>query len=205
MKKISILLLIPLLAACSGNKKASTDTDTDSAFIQQAEEAVDSIQIPSLTAQGLGDIRVGMSVDSIPQGIVNLYDNVSTEETPDATALVFSMGDEQMFTVFDMGGGKVDVIQLISPKIGVKTPDGALHIGDPMTDLIKLSGVTTEFQSMDDTGMWYWRYQGLFFTPTLSNQDQSLVDALSNRRTPPSASLITPSVTIESIATGLPF
>ena len=57
MKKSAFIIVAVALTlvGCSGNKKAAQPAaDTDSAFIQEAEAAIDSIQTPTLTAQGIG-------------------------------------------------------------------------------------------------------------------------------------------------------
>lgn len=194
------------LAGCSGNKKAAQSAaDTDSAFIQEAEVAVDSIQTPSLTAQGIGDVRIGMALDSVPQGQINLYDNIVADDSGEFKALNFRLGDKDMFTVTDYDDGKVDMISLYTSGVGVAVPNDTLRIGDPFIKLLKQSGVTTEFVSMDDMGVWYWRYKDLWFWPAEEGMSQELSNAMSERRNPPSAAMIGDGVKIGYIGTGVPF
>lgn len=204
MRKIFYAAFALLLAACSSNNKQTTG-DTDSAFIQEAEAAADSVSLPVLTEQGLGDIRIGMSLDSLPQGVVNLYDRIVEDSTPDARVLNCIMGEETMFTIYNFGENKVDMISLTTPAIGVQGDNGLIHCGDTMESLLQQKGVTTEWVSMDDSGMWYWRYNGLWITPDPAGCPQPLIEAMGNRRTPPSASLIPADLKIAAIATGLPF
>lgn len=208
MKKSAFIIAAAALtlAGCSGNKKAAQPAaDTDSAFIREAEAAIDSIQTPTLTAQGIGDVRIGMALDSVPQGQINLYDNIVTDDSGEFKALSFRLGDKDMFTVTDYDDGKVDMISLYTSGVGVAVPNDTLRIGDSFTKLLKQSGVTTEFVSMDDTGVWYWRYRDLWFWPAEEGMSQELSNAMSERRNPPSASMIGDRVKIGYIGTGVPF
>ena len=208
MKKSAFIIAAAALtlAGCSGNKKAAQPAaDTDSAFIQEAEAAIDSIQTPTLTAQGIGDVRIGMALDSVPQGQINLYDNIVADDSGEFKALNFRLGDKDMFTVTDYDDGKVDMISLYTSGVGVAVPNDTLRIGDPFTILLKQSGVTTEFVSMDDMGVWYWRYRDLWFWPAEEGMSQELSNAMSERRNPPSAAMIGDGVKIGYIGTGVPF
>lgn len=208
MKKSAFIIAAAALtlAGCSGNKKAAQPAaDTDSAFIQEAEAAIDSIQTPTLTAQGIGDVRIGMALDSVPQGQINLYDNIVADDSGEFKALNFRLGDKDMFTVTDYDDGKVDMISLYTSEVGVAVPNDTLRIGDSFTKLLKQSGVTTEFVSMDDMGVWYWRYKDLWFWPAEEGMSQELNNAMSERRNPPSAAIIGDKVKIGYIGTGVPF
>lgn len=208
MKKSAFIIAAAALtlAGCSGNKKAAQPAaDTDSAFIQEAEAAIDSIQTPTLTAQGIGDVRIGMALDSVPQGQINLYDNIVADDSGEFKALNFRLGDKDMFTVTDYDDGKVDMISLYTSEVGVAVPNDTLRIGDSFTKLLKQSGVTTEFVSMDDMGVWYWRYKDLWFWPAEEGMSQELNNAMSERRNPPSAAMIGDKVKIGYIGTGVPF
>lgn len=208
MKKSAFIIAAAALTlvGCSGNKKtARTTADTDSAFIQEAEAAIDSIQTPTLTAQGIGDVRIGMALDSVPQGQINLYDNIVADDSGEFKALNFRLGDKDMFTVTDYDDGKVDMISLYTSEVGVAVPNDTLRIGDSFNKLLKQSGVTTEFVSMDDIGVWYWRYKDLWFWPAEEGMSQELNNAMSERRNPPSAAMIGDKVKIGYIGTGVPF
>lgn len=205
MKKniiIAGVALMGLLAACSGNKSASS-ADTDSAFISAAEEKEDSIlsDVPQLTDKGIGAVRVGMSLDSLPQGIDGLYDRTETDDTPDAHMISCYLGGELMFNIYDFGENKVDVISVLSPRIDC----GGIHIGDAMQGLIALGGVTTEYAALDESGEWYWRYKGLWITPDPAKCTPALIEALSDGKNPPSASLFPDPLPIAAISTGLTF
>lgn len=193
-----------LLAGCSGNKQKASG-DSDSAFIEEAELAADSVTIPDLTAKGLGPLTVGMSLDSIPEGVAGLYDIIDSDGTPDALVYTFMLGDQQMFEAFTFDGKTLDMISIDSPEIPVSVSGGTLHLGDPMVNLLKLRGVTTEYVTADDSGQWYWRYEGLWFYPDPAKCSEKLIEALGNNHNPPSASLVPDDLPIGFIATGLPF
>lgn len=203
------LTLIPLaLGACGGGKKGkagrpAADSLTATEEINAATAAADSVF--SLTVDSIGPVRVGEPISSLPVTVEGLYDNVLLTETPDAVAYTFLLRDIPQFTVFDFLDGKVDLIALEGDSRGVATPVGELKIGAPFTELLALDGVTAEWEAIDDSGIWYWRYRGLFFGIEETNISDSLADAISDNHNPPSAALFTPDVKIGYIATGLPF
>lgn len=209
MKKTLLILtlLLPLLGACSGNK-AYRGSDSDSAVVAQAQadlDSIDSIPLPLLTAQGLGQIRVGMPIDSLPEGVENLYDQMQMDETPDATVLSFTLQGAPMFSVYNFGDGNVDMISLDSTLLGFNTEKGVIHLGDPLASLLEVRGVSTDYASMDDAGMWYWKYNSLWISPDPAQCTPGLIKALSDRNNPPSTALVDSTVSIGFIATGLPF
>lgn len=209
MKTTLIILtaLLPLLGACSGHK-AYRGSDSDSALVAEARNDIDSIDsepMPVLTPEGLGQIRVGMPIDSLPEGVENLFDQVEMDETPDATVLAFSLQGDPMFSIYNFGDGTVDVISLNSTLLGFNTDNGVIHLGDPLVSLLNVRGVSTDFASMDDSGMWYWKYNGLWISPDPAQCRPALINALSDRNNPPASALVDSTVSIGYIATGLPF
>lgn len=209
MKKtiLTLILLIPLVASCSVNK-AYKGADSDSSIVSEAVadlDSIDAIPLPTLTAEGLGQIKIGMPIDSLPEGIENLYDHVQEEDTPDASVLTFTLHRTPMFSIYNFGDGKVDVITLNSRELGFRTPEGIIHMGDPMEKVFQTKGVSTEYASADDNGQWYWRYEGLWICPDPAQCSPELAEALSSRNNPPSASLVSGTVTVGYIATGLPW
>lgn len=211
--KISLLpsiMIILLAVSCghSGDKRSASQGDTDSSIIEEAEPKADSImdELPVLTADSLGPIRIGMTIAELKPEVPGLYDNIVADNGGEGGCHVYSfyMGAEYMFDVFDFGNGTVDVISLQSKRLGVETPDGLLSMGMPMKKLLALKGYSTEFLSLDDEGVWYWRYNGLWFYPALNTPNQALDKALSNRNSPPSAA-VAGDTPIGYIATGSPF
>ena len=202
-----MLIIGALLASCSHNAKNSGN-DTDSAFIENAEAIADSIDnpsnLPELTAEGLGPVRLGMEVDSIPSAWPGLYDRVTADASMDAQTFTFLEGTTPMFMVLDFDGGKANAIELLSPRMSVAGHPG-LHIGIPFADVIAMKGVTTEWIPFDDGGQWYWRLDGLYLLPDLERCSAQLGAAMCDSKNPPAASLITADIPLGYLSTGLPF
>lgn len=206
MKKIALLLIVlPLIASCTGQKKESKDTDTTPEFVKEAELAIDTITLPSLTPEGLGPVRVGMVLDSVPQGVVGLYDRIERDATPDAEVYNFMMGEETMFSVLDFGSSHVDVICLSSPRIAARGAGGELHLGDPMSTLVSKPGISTEYVSLDDSGLWYWRLDGLWYNVNEAECTPQTAQMLESRQTPPKSAQLPADIRIGYIGTGSPY
>lgn len=207
MKKIGYFILALVLTGCSSHSSKPV-SDTDSVLIE-AEEAIDSIDnnLPVLTSEGLGTIKIGMSLDSLPDGIAGLYDIVVRDATPDAETYTCMEGDEVIFTIYDFGSGQVDMISVQSPKIkaGCSTASNPICMGESFRNVLKISGVETEWVSSDDGGQWYWKADGLWMLPTVNRNTQSLSAAMCDSSIPPSAALITDDIRIDYLATGLPY
>lgn len=194
-----------LLASCSGKKDASAGNDTDSAVTAEMEAQAPGLPVYSLTPDSIGPVRVGEKIDKLPQAIPDLYDVVLPTETPDAMAYTYLLADVPQFTIYDFMEGKVDVIVLEGNARCVKTPDGELRVGDDFSKVLALPGVKSEWAGMDDTGVWYWIWNGIYFGVDETNIGEALATALSSSRQAPRAGLFTPDVKIGYIATGLPF
>ena len=63
----------------------------------------------------------------------------------------------------------------------------------------------SEWAGMDDNGIWFWKWNGLYFGVDETDMAETLGDALTDGNRPPRASMFTPDVRIGYIATGLPF
>ena len=85
------------------------------------------------------------------------------------------------------------------------TPEREIRTGDEFSKVLALNGVESEFQGFDDMGIWYWKWNGLYFGVDETNIPESLGTALSDGKRPPRAADFTPDVKIGYIATGLPF
>lgn len=196
-----------LLAACGGsNKNASADSaKSDSAETLSMEAPVAGPVDYYLTADSIGPVHVGSPISDLPAAVPNLYDMMLTTETPDAMAYTFMLADIPQFTVYDFMEGKVDVIALEGNARSIQTPDGEIRTGDEFTKVLALPGVQSEFQSMDDMGIWYWKWNGLYFGVDETGISESLGNALSDGKRPPRAAQFPASVKIGYIATGLPF
>ncbi|MDE6392126.1 MAG: hypothetical protein K2L59_02500 [Muribaculaceae bacterium] len=208
MKNLYIAgMFLLLLASCNGNKTATSGNSakSDSALTESMESPVAGPVEFFLTRDSIGPVRVGEKISDLPQAVANLYDVVLTTETPDAMAYTFLLADVPQFTIYDFLEGKVDVIALEGNARAVNTPDGELRTGDEFSKVLALKGVESEFQNFDDSGIWYWKWNGLYFGVDETGISESLGAALSEGKRPPRASEFTPDVKIGYIATGLPF
>lgn len=200
---VGIFLL--LLASCNGNKTetAGYSAKSDSARTESMESPVAGPVEFFLTSDSIGPVRVGEKISDLPQAVANLYDVVLTTETPDAMAYTFLLADVPQFTIYDFMEGKVDVIALEGNARAINTPDGEMRTGDEFSKVLALKGVESEFQNFDDSGIWYWKWNGLYFGVDETGISESLGAALSEGKRPPRASEFTPDVKIGYIATGL--
>lgn len=219
------LLAAGTLSSCGGKKTAAV---TDSSRPDSSEETAllpDSIDTGFyLSADSIGPVHVGMALSDIPDRCPDLYDTQVPAETPDATAITFLRGMDPIFTIYDFMEGKVDVIVLESPAVGVKIPvepaqeggeanaeaadaggqPGLLCLGDSFEKVLALPGVRSEWAGMDETGMWYWTWNGIWIGVDESDISDQLAQALVTQRHPPRAALLK-TARVGYLATGLPF
>lgn len=192
------------LTSCGG-KKAAKEADSDSALTVEQEIPQAGQEEYFLTRDSIGPVYVGAQVGNLPEAIPNLYNAVLPTETPDAMAYTYLLDDIPQFTVYDFMDGNVDVIALEGNSRGVQTPDGQLRVGDEFREVLKLPKVESEWGGIDEAGVWYWKWNGLYFGVDETEIPESLGNALCNGKRPPRASEFTPDVKIGYIATGLPF
>lgn len=207
MKKLIIACTCGLLlASCSGKKtEGGANASSDSAQTVEMESPVAGEMDYVLTADSIGPVKVGMKVADMPKAVANLYDVVLPTETPDAMAYTYLLADVPQFTIYDFMNGDVDVIALEGNARGVNTPEGELRVGDEFSKVLALKGVESDFAGADDMGIWYWKWNGLYFGVDETDLPEAVGNALSDGQRPPRASLFTPDVKIGYIATGLPF
>lgn len=208
MKNISATAaLLMLLASCGNNQKATTTeaSASDSALTASMESPVAGQTVFYLTGDSIGPVHVGDKISDLPSAVANLYDVVITTETPDAMAYTYLLADVPQFTIYDFMEGKADVIALEGNARSIMTPDGEIRTGDEFRKVLALKGVESEFQSFDDMGIWYWKWNGLYFGVDETDIPESLGAALSDGKLPPRAADFTPDIKIGYIATGLPF
>lgn len=199
------LLAAGILSSCGGKKTSANADSIRPDSTGQAELLPDSIDSGYyLTADSIGPVHVGMALSDIPDRCPDLYDAQMPAETPDATAVTFLRNMDPIFTVYDFMEGKVDVIVLESPAIGVKTQSGLLCMGDSFEKVLALPDVRSEWAGMDETGMWYWTWNGIWIGVDESNISDELAQALVTQRHPPRAALLK-AARVGYLATGLPF
>lgn len=158
-----------------------------------------------LTADSIGPVKVNEAIANLPQGVANLYDAVLPTQTPDAMAYTYLLGDVPQFTIYDFMNGKVDVIALEGDARAVQTPNGEIRVGDEFKKVLALPGVTSEWQDMDDMGIWYWKWNNLYFGVDETDISEEFADALCTGRHAPRVADFTSDIKIGYIATGLPF
>lgn len=192
--------------SCSGSgSKVAEGADSDSAITAQMETQVPSEEVYLLTPDSIGPVKVGADMASLPSAVINLYDVVVPSETPDAVAYTFLLGTVPQFTVYDFMDGKVDVITLEGDSRAVCTPDGELRVGDPFSKVLALKGVESKWASLDDSGIWYWEWNGLYFLVDEMEISEELATALGDDKRPPRAAIFSDTVKIGYIGTGLPY
>ncbi|MDE6335448.1 MAG: hypothetical protein K2L34_02650 [Muribaculaceae bacterium] len=207
MKKlICITLGAVALTSCGGHKDTASG-DTDSIV---AENPVDTVvaQMPPvyITKDSIGCIKIGMPINEVPHEVEGLYTRRDNGASLDAVTIDFVQDDHARFVAYDFGEGKIDVINLIGQDVKVQTLKGDLGIGDPMVAVLDLPGVTAEWSGYDDGGMWYWKWQGLWFAPAQENLSQALSQRLYHSgQAPTIKDFQDEGVTIGFIGTGLPF
>lgn len=200
-----ILPVAALFSACGGGHKAEGGADSDSVLTTEMVSPIAGDTVFNLTVDSLGPVKVGEKIASLPDAVANLYDNVEISDTPDAVAYTFRLADVPQFTVYDFMDKQVDIIALEGDAHGVAGPDGTIRIGDAFTRVLELPGVVAEWQAMEDGGIWYWKWEGLFFGVDEMGLSVEMADGLCDEHRPPRASLFDPEVKVGYIGTGLPF
>lgn len=205
MKKIVVSALCTLLlTACGG--KGGTAVDSDSvnvADMATPEETV--VRVAYITKDSIGDIHIGMSLNEIPDSVAGLYSRKVAGASQDAVTVSFFSGDDERFIAYDFGENQIDVLNLISPDVKVKAPRGEFGLGDKFSKVLELPGVKEEWSGYDDSGMWYWTWEGLWFAPSQENLPAVLARRLYHSGDEPTRADFTDEVTIGFIGTGLPF
>lgn len=206
MKKTILYTSIAIfLGACSGNGKIKTE---ESASVTNSADIVEAINETSnylLTSDGVGAIWIGQSINDIPDSIPGLYDSKEMGASPDAVTILFKKEDGDRFIAYDFGEGKIDVINLISPSIKVHAPRGEFGIDDKFTNVLQLPGVEEEWSGYENTGTWYWKWEGLWFAPSQETISDHLSRRLYQSVQAPTKADFDDNVTIGFIGTGLPF
>lgn len=209
MKKFYYILAVTALVtlwSCGGSHETNQGGDkSDSALTEEMESPVAGPTEFYLTADSIGPVKVGDLISDLPAAVPNLYDMMLTTDTPDAMAYTFLLATVPQFTVYDFMEGKVDVILLEGDARGVQTPDGEIRVGDDFEKVLALKGVESEWENFDDGGIWYWKWNGLYFGVDEMGLSRKFSEALMNSNMPPRASMFSDKIKIGYIGTGLPF
>ncbi len=207
MKKLFFLTVgVLMLFGCSkGNNGNSSDSDSIMAEQQDSIDVEPQIPTEYISRDSIGVIHIGMAMSSIPDSVPGLYNKKVNGASQDAVTVEFSNELGESFVAYDFGEGKVDVLNLIGNYVKVKAPRGDFSLGDSFRKVLELPGVKAEWAGYDDSGMWYWNWEGLWFAPSQENLPDILVRRLYHSDMAPTQADFTDEVTIGFIGTGLPF
>lgn len=209
LKNITAIGLMSVVIASCGTKGLKEDRqdsmDMSDSTAGTEVSAVLGDSVFYITADSIGAVHVREKISALPPVVDYLYDAMVTTPTPDAMAYTFLLNNVPQFTVYDFMRGEVDVIALEGNALSVNTPDGELRVGDSFKRVLGLKGVESEWIDLDDTGVWYWKWNGLYFGVDETNLSDEQGEALCDGKLPPRASFLGDEVKIGYIATGLPF
>lgn len=206
MKKTVYFALGTLLFVSCNGKTENHESDSDSLEVLTPEvEVVQEGIHHILTKDSIGSIWIGQSVNEIPDSVPGLYTEKENGASPDAVTIVFKGPEGERFIAYDFGEGKIDVLNLIDTSVKVKAPRGEFGIGDSFTKVLELPGVTEEWSEYDNSGTWYWRWEGLWFAPSQETISEHLSRRLYHSGQAPTRADFDEDVTIGFIGTGLPF
>lgn len=212
-----LLATIISLAGCKKNQSTqdSNDSDTVSTAIDEtpAQEAVYYLSAEGIAPEG-GEyvVKVGTPLSGMPESVEGLYNSVAKESYPEYDTYTFSITETEgapmpTFQIYDFGEHNIDLIQLCGPMVKVRTPKGDVHIGQSFLDVLNIPDVKATWEGYDyeESGTWYWTWEGLFFQPSHSRLPDALMQKLFTDAEAPAAEDFTPEIPTESISTGLPF
>ncbi len=200
------MLGLLVLSGCGGSKKEETK---ESVPFNDQSEVAEEVVAPKdtffLTKDNLGPVRIGMSVNNIPDSVAGLYGKKEVGASEDAVTVTFLDGDAESFIAYDFGESQVDVINLINRAVKVDAPRGAFGLGDKFAKVLELPGVRAEWSAYDGNGSWYWVWEGLWFAPSQETLTETLSRRLYHSGSAPTVADFSDEVTVGFIGTGLPF
>ncbi len=213
-KTFAVALAVLLLPACGSRGTHDSVTDSSSRGeeldLGAGDESQEGVRV-MLTSQGLGSVRVGESLTSLPDSVPGLYDSILVQEGEDCRTLTFARSTDRgitmyPFSILDFGNNLVDVILLNDDQCGVENPQGGvITLSTPFKSVLSLPGISARWEEVEGSGAWYWTWEGLWFQPSLDNPGDSLGARLYDGRSAPQISDFSDEVTIGYIGTGLPF
>ncbi len=200
------MLGLLVLSGCGGSKKEETK---ESVPFNDQSEVAEEVVAPKdtffLTKDNLGPVRIGMSVNNIPDSVAGLYGKKEVGASEDAVTVTFLDGDAESFIAYDFGESQVDVINRINRAVKVDAPRGAFGLGDKFAKVLELPGVRAEWSAYDGNGSWYWVWEGLWFAPSQETLTETLSRRLYHSGSAPTVADFSDEVTVGFIGTGLPF
>lgn len=208
MKQRALLLTVfcgGIMVSSCGNSNKNEASDSDSATIMDMVETVASDHTAYITKDSIGAIYIGKPMVELADSVHLLYSSKENGASPDAVTVTFSNEDGEQFIAYDFGEGNIDVLNVIGTDIKVNAPAGEFGLGDSFSRVLELPGVTAEWSGYDDSGMWYWTWEGLWFAPSQDRLSPKLSRLLYHSATEPEASDFSEENTVGFIGTGLPF
>lgn len=211
MKKFNLpfIMLLIIVSSCAGEKKSQK---TDTIMEQEAQETIvrsDEAENEEpeyyLTHDGIGPIRLGISVNNLPESIENLYSRKAQGSTPDAMTIIFYDNEGPAFTAYDFGEAVIDLITLDSHKIKAGNEKHLLSIGESFNKVMEIDGAEPQWVDLDAGGMWYVMADSLWFGAAQETINQELSRKLYNPDAEITKEDFPQNVKIGFIGTGLPF
>ena len=196
---------VVLLATFCGHSNKNDAIDSDSIAIMDMVETVAAANTTYINKDSIGAVYIGQPITELADSIPSLYTSKENGASPDAVTVTFSNPDGEQFVAYDFGEGKIDVLNVIGTDIKVNAPGGEFGLGDSFSKVLQLPGVAVEWSGYDDSGMWYWTWEGLWFAPSQDKLSPELSRLLYNSGTEPAASDFSEENTVGFIGTGLPF
>ena len=213
MKHSKTKVLLTSAALCSlylhnscGNSHKESISDSDSIAVMEMVETVAASNAPAhISKDSIGKIYIGMPMHEIQDSVPALYTRKENGASPDAVTVTFSNDNGEQFVAYDFGEGKIDVLNVIGTDVAVMSPQGDIRLGDSFRKVLELPGVESEWSGYDDSGTWYWTWNGLWFAPAQDKLPSKLSQLLYHSDKEPTADDFSDEVSIGFIGTGLPF
>lgn len=206
MNKFTFSAAIALLLASCGSSHKQSDAVEDTIAETTTEITIaENSPAITITKDSIGSIWIGQSINEVHEAVEGLYTAKENGASEDAVTIVFKGPEGERFIAYDFGEGKIDVLNLIDTVVKVDAPRGRFGIGDSFSRVLELPGVEEEWSGYENTGTWYWKWEGLWFAPSQESISDSLSRRLYNPVQAPTRTDFDDNVTVGFIGTGLPF
>ena len=208
---LPLFLLMATISCGRGGSSSSDSVSSDSLAESGTEVTASRILLcsDSIWPEGGRGVAVGLPLAQLPDEIEGLYNDKEESDSETGRQIHFKLAEEYIFTVLDFGEQRVDLIMANTDKVEVAPSEGfpaeRLSLSSPFLSVLSLPGAEPEWVDYEDTGMWYWRWNNLWFAPDQSHLSKALSQHLYNEETLPSRDDFDEEVVIGYIATGIPF
>lgn len=204
MKRLLISAATVLILVGCGKKQNVAVNDSDTLDIVTELEG-DTVPSFYITSEGIGNVKIGEMIDDLPDMVTGLYNTRQEGNHTEAHAVMFNNNTGTIFTALDFMEGKIDMLYLDNAYVKVKGPEGDFCMGDSFDKVLSLPGVRAEWEESDQTGEWYWTWEGLWLGVDPQNLPVALQQRLYDGGKEPAADDFNENVTIGYIGTGLAF